>query len=190
MSTRKRELSDALFDALMAEDSDALWDELGAEACSAMLYEAEPVPNPVGSRAELMRAVQAEPVASLFEVAVDVAQRLLRSLATSTEWVDMGPGVRLFHVHEAPPAVAGADVGFVELAEGVDFPWHDHLGEERTLVIEGTLVDTLGNRVGPGEICVLPEGSRHSFRSESGTLLFAVVVDGVKFDGFDEVPGH
>jgi quercetin dioxygenase-like cupin family protein len=193
-------LGDALFDLLMSEEGDEAWAVLGDDTAAELLYEAvdpEPLDGVVGARllASAARPAWADfidRIGRLFQVGVDTAQDYCEALA-GEGWTDVMPGVRLFHVQGGPMlTAANADVGFVELEEGVEFPWHEHLGQEVTLVLQGTLMDNHDNVVGPGEICELPGGTRHSFVAKpgGGTLLFAVTVYGVQFDDFADVPGH
>ena len=68
------------------------------------------------------------------------------------------------------PAVAGADTGYVELQPGAQFPLHEHVGEEITLVLAGTIRDPDGTTHGPGEEIVKGPGSRHVFIAAPAAL--------------------
>lgn len=125
------------------------------------------------------RAAFVSPVASLFQVAESEARRMLAGLADAA-WQVFTQGTALLHV-QAGPALAGADVGFVRVEDGVAFPHHDHLGEETTIVVQGTLVEADGTRYPAGSLVRFPADSTHDFHAE-GQLIFAVVVWGVRFD--------
>ena len=78
-----------------------------------------------------------------------------------------------------PKIIAELNGQHVKLAklEG-DFVWHRHdAADELFLVLEGTLVMQLEDgeeRLGPGELIVIPRGVRHCPRSDGGcaVLLF------------------
>lgn len=61
-----------------------------------------------------------------------------------------------------------------------EFVWHDHADHEEVfLPIEGTLLmdfeDGTTRRVGPGEILVVPRGTRHRPRTEDGECRVLVI---------------
>jgi anti-sigma factor ChrR (cupin superfamily) len=125
-------------------------------------------------------AAYLEPLAQLFEIAVETARDYLGALSDEDAWHAMMDGIALQHV-QGGPATASADVGFVRVAPDLDFPPHVHVGEERNLVLDGSLIDGDGTTYGPGDLFVHPAGSHHVFRSGSRGVLFAVVVWGVDF---------
>lgn len=115
------------------------------------------------------------------------ARYLLRMLHAPDPWIDLFPGCRLMHVRPGP-AIAGPrmDVGFVSLDAGVTFPEHEHIGDERVLIVSGTLIDGItGERFGPGSLVDQPAGSSHDVRaSEGGPVVYLVVIrDGVLLFG-------
>ena len=78
--------------------------------------------------------------------------------------------------------------GLVSITAGTTFPLHRHLGEERTLVLEGALSEADGTVYRPGDALTMPAESSHSFTVLPGApLIFAVVlfapieIDGVRF---------
>jgi quercetin dioxygenase-like cupin family protein len=98
------------------------------------------------------------------------------------------PGAVLIHF-EGGPACAGADCGFIILPAGTKFPWHRHDGDERVLVLQGTLIDHDGTRIGPGQEDHKPAGSEHEFAAAPGDdLIFCARVWGVRFD-VEKPPG-
>ncbi|UJR82262.1 cupin domain-containing protein [Sandaracinus amylolyticus] len=121
-------------------------------------------------------------VASLLDLDVRAAGALLLRVDDASSWTEgPAPGVRLFHV-EGGPAVASAVTGFVRVEAGREFPEHEHLGDERVLVIQGALRDSHGHVVRRGEIAPMPAGSAHSFEAIGPLpLVYLVVVrDGVR----------
>lgn len=123
-------------------------------------------------------------VAALFDLTADRARELLRRLEDAAAW-SAGPceGISLLHV-AGGPRVATADVGFVRLEPGVQFPHHSHGGDEVGLILQGGFLDSDGREYHPGEAAHHGPGSDHDFTALPGEIcVFAVVVfGGVKFD--------
>lgn len=143
-----------------------------------------PAAPPPGLRDRVLDAASpyrsfADRIGALFEVGADTVREYLALLGKPEVWHGFLPGCELLHV-EGGPALRGADVGFVRVADGCVFPHHGHGGEERSLVMAGTLVDSDGVRHEPGELVIKGAGTEHHFRAE-GEVLFAVVVWGVDF---------
>jgi quercetin dioxygenase-like cupin family protein len=92
------------------------------------------------------------------------------------------PNAHFFHL-EGGPATEGADVGFVRVDAGTEFPMHEHLGREVVLVLQGAVVDGDGTVFGPGAIDRRDAGTAHRFRAAPGPdLIYLVVVfEGVEF---------
>lgn len=143
-----------------------------------------PAPAPPSDlRARLLRSASpyasfADRVAALFEVGVDTARQYLRDLGLEGTWTAFTDACALVHV-AGGPALVGADIGFVRVADGAAFPAHIHDGMERTLVLAGVMVEADGSRHGPGALIERGPGD-HAF-SADGELIFAVVVFGVRF---------
>lgn len=123
------------------------------------------------------------PVAALADLSEARVRELLDGLAggqgweegpvpgrSSTLWIDGGPAAR------------GAIRGFLRVDAGVDFPEHEHLGDERILVMQGGLVEEDGRRRRPGEITRASAGTRHGFSVAPGPdlLCFTVVRRGLR----------
>jgi anti-sigma factor ChrR (cupin superfamily) len=52
-------------------------------------------------------------------------------------------------------------------------PDHRHLGEERLLILEGSLVETDGSEFRAGDLVVKPAGSSHAFHIPEGQACIA-----------------
>ncbi|MCA9713881.1 MAG: cupin domain-containing protein, partial [Myxococcales bacterium] len=174
--------------------------ELLASTLPLSLPEQDP---PAALRARLLRSATApgdrfapfaERLAALIDRGVAHASALLEQIARDVAgtWevaAALGPGIELIHL-EGGPAVAGADVGFVRVPEGVRFPYHEHLGPERVLVLQGQLRDSDGQVYGPGDTPDMDAGSSHEFTALAGApLIYAVVVHGVVFPGIPDALG-
>jgi quercetin dioxygenase-like cupin family protein len=124
----------------------------------------------------------------LFDMDEAGLQRIAQESALAERWENLPlPGVRLFHLVPGP-ALAGADAGLVSIAAGTPFPLHEHVGEERTLVLEGALSETDGTLYRPGDSLTMLAGSSHAFTVLPGpALVYAVVlfapieIDGLRF---------
>ncbi len=170
-------------------------DETSLALFDSLLDEVEQVASPALLHSRLVTSVASEPyaplvprLAELFDVGRDTVGRLLRKLSDATAWVEMAPGILLLHV-DGGPRLAGAEVGFVRIAANQSFPPHRHLGEEVTVVLEGSYLDSRGATFGPGDRVANSRDSSHSFRAgPERDLLFAVVVFGIAFEGGPEVP--
>ncbi len=150
----------------------------------------EPVAPPAGGRARLLAAAPPKPrlagwaerVAGFLEITAAKARELLASIADEARW-EASPwtGVTLLHI-ELPGQYAQADVGFVQVDPGQAFPFHEHLGEERVLVLQGGF--TSGGRFfGPGDEDQHAAGSRHDYVAAGGPDLIYLVVlyEGLEF---------
>ena len=118
----------------------------------------------------------------IFDLAIERTRELLGWVEDPTKWVPSGlPGMKAIHF-AGGPACAGADTGYVELAPGAAFPYHEHVGEEITLVLAGRVRDSDGKIYGPGDEIVKSAGTRHEFWADGEeTLVVAVRVFGVKY---------
>ncbi len=102
-------------------------------------------------------------LAEFFDLTFDQARPVVARLAEPTAWQPGPlPMVTLFHL-EPGPRWTGADAGFVRFQKGTGFPPHRHLGEERVLLVEGTLIESDGTVLRPGDLRVMSAGSTHSF---------------------------
>ena len=163
--------------------------ELSGDAdvlATALVADLEPIEPTVGLRDRLLATTRgpgrlyrfAAKIAAMIDVSVDKAKELLDRVAKAELWErDLVPGLDALWV-EGGPAAAQCIRGFARLQAGASFPDHEHLGPETTLVLEGTMIDSLGTTVRPGETYSMEPGSLHNYRAASGgtDLLFFVVV--------------
>ena len=122
-------------------------------------------------------------LAGLFDLPSEAARAILDD---DDAWVPGPfPGVSVVHL-EGGPAVAGADVGLVQNPPGHVMPEHDHLGEERVLVLQGEILDSRGTSYRPGDVCVMRPGERHGHvAGPLVPLVFALVL----WKGIERVGG-
>jgi anti-sigma factor ChrR (cupin superfamily) len=177
-------------EAALANDP-ALAAELASyEDAASLIASAAPARAPGAHvKARLMTSIGggrferfAQRFASIFDVAIDRARELLGWIEDPSKWVSSGlPGMQAIHF-AGGPAVAGADTGHVELQPGAKFPFHEHVGDEITLVLAGTVVDEDGTIYRPGDEIVKTAGTKHDFSAGPGeVLVFAVRVYGVRY---------
>jgi quercetin dioxygenase-like cupin family protein len=187
--TRRDDPASILLRRLMGDDPADVerFDDNEEEAAALLdaLTETLPVRHPSPSaRNRLLRTVRlsrfAQPVADLFHVSLERARAYLSSLTEGSAWHTLIEGVGLMHL-EGGEAVAGADVGFVQVAPDLAFPAHLHGGEERNVVLEGSLIEADGTIFRAGDTFTHPPGSQHLFRSGPEGVVFAVVVWDVDF---------
>ena len=119
-------------------------------------------------------------LSALMDVGQDTARSYLARIFDPSAWQPLMPDVDAVHL-EGGPATAGSDVGFVRIAPGGVFPDHEHLGDERVLVLQGRVLDSSGEESGPGDATHLGPGSAHGLRCVSKEpLVYAVVVGGIR----------
>lgn len=116
-------------------------------------------------------------VAALFGVDEPTARAALDAADAPEGWEPSSmPGVlqRLW-----PGAPAGHLMGFIKIPRGGSVPWHEHLGSEQTLVLQGRLVDNDGVVYAPGDQMPKVRGSRHTFVADGPLgLLCGVIIEG------------
>jgi putative transcriptional regulator len=144
----------------------ALAAELAAYADAAALI-APPVVPPADVKARLLASVGggrferfSARFAELFDVTVDKARELLGLTERPASWENPVPGIGLVHFLGGP-LCAAADCGFIRIAPGCTFPWHTHRGEEVSIIVAGTLRDSEGRVLRPGDELVQAQGSQH-----------------------------
>jgi putative transcriptional regulator len=118
----------------------------------------------------------------IFDVAIDRAREMLGWVEDPNKWVASGlPGMRAIHF-AAGPACAGADTGYIELVPGAQFPFHEHVGEEISIVLAGRVRDMDGTIYRPGDEIPKAPGTKHEFWADGDeTLVVAVRVFGVRY---------
>ena len=110
----------------------------------------------------------------------------LHSVDDPDAWEDMLPGVR-FRDFDGGPALGEAHVGLVRLSPGEAFPRHSHVGEERSLVLQGELVDDAGQHYRAGDLIVSADGTTHELRAVGDhEAIYASVVTSIVIAGMDD----
>lgn len=148
-----------------------------AEAPSAALTEAVMMlpDNPLRAMARRL--------ARLLDLAVDRAAALIDLIHDEDGWEPgFVPGIALRHL-PAGPSLAGAVVGYVRVAPGIEFPRHRHIGHETVLILQGGLRTEDGHVYEAGDILPAEADTEHRFWSLAGEelLYLAIVVEGVDF---------
>lgn len=138
----------------------------------AQLTEAlEPVAPPPALRDRLLADVPAtgrfarfaEAAAKLLDLPLEHAKALLDRIQDPGLFSAEMPGV-CFYWCEGGPAVANAVRGFIRVEAGVQFPEHEHMGDETVLVLQGSYVDSAtGRTIQVGETSVMEAGTSHEF---------------------------
>jgi hypothetical protein len=191
--------------ALSEQPVDQAGDQPGLTSADAVLVpltaalSAEPPPGDLRARllAELPQTRRFErftaAVADLLDIDHAAAGRLLDQLDDRARYVEALPGVELFWV-DGGPRVENALRGFVRIAAGHAFPEHEHFGEERVLVLQGSFTDPTRNRVcRPGDIDIMPAHSTHlNLVAPDGVdlLVLSVVQVGLTVAGQTFLPGE
>jgi quercetin dioxygenase-like cupin family protein len=122
-------------------------------------------------------------VATLLDVTVDRARELLGLVERKASWVHPVPGIHLVHF-EGGPAYAAADCGFVRIEPGCTFPWHTHLGEEVSVILQGSVRDRSGKVLSAGDELVAGEGTEHDLvAGTEGALYVARAMNGIEIAG-------
>ncbi len=150
------------------------------DAFTALPMALAPVAPDTDVKARLMKSVAgsdrflpfAADVARYADLAVEKVRELFKKI--DGEWEDGPfPGIKLIHFDGGPQACA-ADVGFVTLPAGLEFPRHKHHGFEVNYILVGAMIDDDGTRYGPGEAIEKTEKDVHAFKipDESDTIIF------------------
>ncbi|MES2641758.1 MAG: zf-HC2 domain-containing protein [Myxococcota bacterium] len=116
-------------------------------------------------------------VSALFAIGVAEARDALDDIDRTDGWEPAAfPSVSQRLLDGAPP---GHLMGFIRVPAGVPVPWHEHLGQERTLVLQGRLVDDEGHVYRPGDEMPRSRGTRHTFVADGGVdLVCGVLIEG------------
>ena len=99
-------------------------------------------------------------VAEMFDLARRSRRELLGLCERAASWVRKRPACSSSTSTVVRPA-ATADCGIVRITPGGTFPLHRHLGEERSLVLSGTLRDHDGALYRAGDELVYAPDSSH-----------------------------
>lgn len=133
----------------------------------------------------------AQRLGALYDVTVERAREILGLIERPASWEMQVPGIGLVHF-DGGPACAGADCGFVRLAPGAIFPYHKHLGDEATVILEGSLHDaTNGKTIEAGEAYDLLAGTEHALVNKGSVdcIFAARAMHGIEIGGAPMRPG-
>ncbi|CAN5410411.1 hypothetical protein BH11MYX1_BH11MYX1_19110 [soil metagenome] len=147
-----------------------------------------PISPPADLEKRLMASIGAGPFerfatrfAEIFDLALDRSRELLGMCEREASWGEAAPGIFLIHFG-AGPAAARADCGLVRMKPGSTFPPHMHRGEERSLVLTGTLRDLDGTLYRPGDELVCAQSSSHllTVAGDEDVIFVARALDGIE----------
>ncbi len=119
----------------------------------------------------------AQELSALFDLSIDDVKVLLVEIEDTEKWMP-GPveGTRLFPVNVGA-GLSGSMAAIVELLPGATFPDHEHLGQEKNLLLQGGYRDSSGEEFWRGEVDVKAAGTAHSFTGLPGlTCVVAVIL--------------
>jgi anti-sigma factor ChrR (cupin superfamily) len=172
-------------------------------ACATQLRDAEEAVAMVGldlppetpSPALLDRLLQStqghyeglvQKLVKMWDLSADKVRELFEWMKTAS-WEPSGiPGVDVLHITPGPLA-SHADAGFVRFVSGLEFPFHEHIGDETQLILEGEMIDEAGIAYRVGDAMFKAVGTTHSFIiGKDGcvialSLVGGVVINGVKY---------
>ena len=154
-------------EAIQVENAIAADPALARELASLEDSLIEPIAPPPDLEKRLMASVGggrferfAARFAQIFDLGIDRVRVLLGLTERDSSWGEEAPSVFLIHF-DAGPAAATADCGIVRIKPGGVFPPHMHRGEERSIVLAGTLRDLDGTLYRAGDELVYAQGSSH-----------------------------
>lgn len=127
----------------------------------------------------------AQRLGALFDVTVERARELLGLIERPASWEAQVPGIALVHF-DGGPAYAAADCGFIRLAPGAIFPFHKHLGEEATVILEGAVYDPTNDRtLEAGDEYVQAAGTQHALVNKGSVdcVFAARAMHGIEVGG-------
>jgi putative transcriptional regulator len=129
--------------------------------------------------------VFADCVARLFDLPIEAARQHLQRLEECDTWRPGAvAGIEMRPVRPGPRC-AGAITTFLRLAPGVVFPRHSHVAEEISLVLDGGLRDSTGQKISRGGELYKPPGSEHDLAALSGPPCIAATI---AFGGIEFLP--
>jgi anti-sigma factor ChrR (cupin superfamily) len=157
------------------------------EAVTGAALALDPMEPSPGARQRLMKALDGpdrfgtffEALARLFDLPAEAMRAVLARIDDAGAWVDALPGTKLIDF-AAGPGLGAADAGLVRLEPGAAFPRHRHLGDETTLVLEGTMIDG-GVSYRPGSVVKHAFDSVHDYSAGAERpLVIAVLHHGIE----------
>ena len=92
-------------------------------------------------------------IGALFDLSPSAVEAELERAQAPGEWsAGPRPEITLFHL-DGGPKVASADTGFVRIDAGVEFPYHQHTGQERAFIIGRGATPTIAAGFGAPATC-------------------------------------
>ena len=93
-------------------------------------------------------------------------------------WEVLRPGVDVHWIHSAGPDAPAA--ALLRYQPGADVPFHEHVGTEHILVLQGSQEDDSGTYPA-GTLVLNRTGTRHAVRSPQGCVVLALWERPVRF---------
>jgi predicted ChrR family anti-sigma factor len=124
-----------------------------------------------------------EKLVKMWDLGAEQVRSLFEWMKTA-HWEPSGiPGVDVLHIQPGP-AAAHADAGFVRFVPGLEFPFHDHIGDELQLILDGDMTDNRGIVYRVGDTMSMPVGTTHSFViGADGCVIALSLVGGIVING-------
>lgn len=122
---------------------------------------------------------------TFFDVSLERAREFLGLIERPDSWDGQGGGIALVHF-QGGAAFATADCGFIRLEPGAVFPSHTHVGDETTIILQGSVRDEVtGSVLHPGDEYVQRAGSSHQLvcEGEVACIFAARAIDGIEIGG-------
>ena len=102
-------------------------------------------------------------VARMFDLDHAAATAALEAIVSPNAWLDGPlPGIRCAPIAVGPRCTGTMNM-FIAADPGARFPIHEHLGEERVLVMQGAFREDDGSVARPGDLVVKAASSAHDF---------------------------
>lgn len=183
-------------DAFLREISDV---STADPLLSPLSDELEPVAPPLELRDRVLVAARADDrlahyaprIAAALDIDEPAARAWIARIDDPSAWFELLPGISLLPTGGGP-RVDRALRGFVRVRAGVEFPLHEHYGEESVTIMQGYYADSATGEVfGPGDVPVRGRDSQHGFTvlADGPDLLGLVVAfGGLRARGQDFLP--
>ena len=158
-----------------------------ARAISSVAVELTVVRNDFSERQTGLPSVQinntpfegyVDQLVSIFDLGAEQARAILIKAASQNDdtFAPCGiPGVQLFYF-AGGVSTANATCGILKIRAGTIFPAHEHQGDERVLILQGTAIEPSGRRYHTGDVVYHQKGTRHSFRVVGNETMYLAVL--------------